>query len=148
MLPRCMGSFLVSLYSTSQASLSPTDAFLLQTTDMREVAKIVAAMPKVNQSRKRLVVITQGPGIALVCHDGATIDEYPANKIPDSEIVETNGAGDGFVGGFLAQFIQGKPIAECMACGHYTASEVIRQSGVNVPPKPNFQYHGTGDHSA
>ncbi|XP_055337210.1 uncharacterized protein LOC129587470 [Paramacrobiotus metropolitanus] len=128
------------VFGNDQEFTAFSHAFDLGTTDMHEIAKKVAVMPKLNSARKRIVVITQGPGIALVCHDGLTIDEYPATRIPDSEIAETNGAGDGFVGGFLSQFIQGASLAQCMACGHYTAGQVIRQHGVNVPPEPNFVF--------
>ena len=63
----------------------------------------MAALPKVSD-RKRTVVITQGcdPVIVVV---GTAVAEYPVNILPKDKIVDTNGAGDAFVGGlycFLA----------------------------------------------
>lgn len=107
---------------------------------MKEVARQVQAMSKKNSQRKRIVIITRGADSVVVCDEKSEIQEFPAKRIPDSEIAETNGAGDGFVGGFLSQFIQGYPLDRCVACGHYTASEVIKQHGVKVPKEPHFVY--------
>jgi len=60
-------------------------------------------------------------------------------KIPDDRIVDTNGAGDAFVGGFLAQYIQGKSIAESIECGIWTATEIIQQNGCTFPKDKKFQ---------
>ncbi|MDG6100215.1 carbohydrate kinase family protein, partial [Alteromonas sp. ZYF713] len=38
-------------------------------------------------------------------------------RLPKEEIVDTNGAGDAFVGGFLSQFIQGKGVEASVTCG-------------------------------
>jgi hypothetical protein len=38
------------------------------------------------------------------------VTEFPVNAIPAEEIVDTNGAGDAFVGGFMSQLVQEKPI--------------------------------------
>jgi len=52
--------------------------------------------------------------------------------------VDTNGAGDSFVGGFLSRFVLDKPLEECIAAGNYCASEVIKRSGCSFPPKMAF----------
>ena len=49
------------------------------------------------------------------------------------------GAGDAFVGGFLAQLILGKPIAEAVRCGHYAAGVIIRRSGCSFPDTPEYE---------
>ena len=51
------------------------------------------------------MVITQGSDPVIVVQKGQVI-EYHVNKLPTDKIVDTNGAGDAFVGGFLAQFAQ------------------------------------------
>jgi len=54
------------------------------------------------------------------------------------EIVDANGAGDAFVGGFLAQLILGKSIAECVRAGHYSAGVILRVSGCVFSGNPAF----------
>ena len=55
------------------------------------------------------------------------------------DLVDTNGAGDAFVGGFLSQLVLGKDVAECCRAGNYCANLVIQRSGCTYPDKPNYQ---------
>ena len=55
--------------------------------------------------------------------------------LSDDRIIDTNGAGDAFVGGFLAQLARGKSIKECVDCGIWAATEIIQQSGCTCPDK-------------
>lgn len=54
------------------------------------------------------------------------------------KIVDTNGAGDAFIGGFLSQLVQGKELDKCVAAGNYASREVIQQSGAAFPKHCNF----------
>ena len=110
----------------------------LGTTDRVEIAKKMAALPKENQEKSRIVVITQGDGKVIVAKDGK-VTEYPIIPIKADDIVDTNGAGDAFVGGYLSQLVQGKSIEECVKCGNYAANLVIQRSGCTFPEKPDFQ---------
>jgi len=105
--------------------------------DLREIAKKLADMPKANKQRSRMVVFTVGKEPAFAYQDGKFLD-VPARLIPKEKIVDTNGAGDTFCGGFLSQWIQGKDLKTCMEAGHYAASQVIQVSGVVYHGKPNF----------
>lgn len=107
------------------------------TEDVKEIAKKMAELTKVNGSRQRIVVITQGKEPTIVIKDGK-VTEYPIIPIKEEDIVDTNGAGDAFVGGFLSQLAQGKPMDECIRCGHYAANYMIQQSGVTMTQLPNF----------
>mmetsp|Transcript_38515 Transcript_38515/g.61058 ORF Transcript_38515/g.61058 Transcript_38515/m.61058 type:complete len:170 (-) Transcript_38515:23-532(-) len=62
-----------------------------------------------------------------------------SKKIDPSLIVDTNGAGDSFVGGFLSKHVEGKSIEECVNAGHYCASKVIQVSGAVYNGKPDFE---------
>ena len=42
--------------------------------------------------------------------------EYAVDKIEGDKIVDTNGAGDAFVGGFLSQLVKGKEVAVRRRC--------------------------------
>lgn len=71
-----------------------------QTTDRKEIALKIHQMEKVNKKRQRVVVITQGVDNILIAKDN-TVTEFPAIKLPEEKVVDTNGAGDAFVGGTL-----------------------------------------------
>jgi adenosine kinase len=60
---------------------------------------------------------------------GDTVREYPVPVIEADKILDTNGAGDSFVGGFLAQLVQGKDLDKCVDCGIWVCGLVIQQSG-------------------
>lgn len=109
----------------------------LQTEDIKEIAKKMASLDKVNKSRPRTVVITQGKEPTIVVKDGK-VTEYPIIPIKEEDIVDTNGAGDAFVGGFLSQLAQGKSMDDCVRCGHYAANYMIQQSGVTLLDSPKF----------
>lgn len=59
--------------------------------------------------------------------------EYPVISIPKAKLVDTNGAGDAFVGGFLAEVVLGKSIEQAVKSGNYAASVVIQRSGATCP---------------
>lgn len=49
-------------------------------------------------------------------------------------------AGDAFVGGFLSQLVQEKPIEDCVKAGCYAANVIIQRSGCTYPEKPDFKW--------
>lgn len=61
------------------------------------------------------------------------------DPIPKEKIVDTNGAGDAFVGGFVAWLIKGKSVEDCVRAGNYAAGVVICNEGCTFPPKPSFE---------
>uniref|UniRef100_A0A8C8XK67 Adenosine kinase n=2 Tax=Panthera TaxID=9688 RepID=A0A8C8XK67_PANLE len=108
-----------------------------ETEDIKEIAKKTQALPKVNPKRQRIVIFTQGREDTIM----ATENEVTAFAVLDQnqeEIVDTNGAGDAFVGGFLSQLVSDKPLTECIRAGHYAASVIIRRTGCTFPEKPDF----------
>jgi len=107
------------------------------TEDLKTIALKAAAMEKRNKKRQRMVIFTQGSEPTIIAYEGV-ITEYAVNAIKSSDIVDTNGAGDSFVGGFLSQFIQGCDIARCVEIGNYAANYIIRQSGVSLNEKPTI----------
>ncbi|XP_015172277.1 PREDICTED: adenosine kinase 1 isoform X1 [Polistes dominula] len=109
-----------------------------KTTDRKEIALKISHMEKVNKKRNRIVVITQGSGPVILVKDNEVI-EFPVTKIPEENVIDTNGAGDAFVGGFLAQLIQGKDIEICIKCGIWAATQIIQTSGCTYNGKPDFK---------
>lgn len=108
-----------------------------ETEDMHEIALKLSKWPKQNEKRERVAVITQGKNPVLLVRDGKLI-EVPVKKLDDDKIVDTNGAGDAFVGGFLAQLVLGKPLEVCVQCGTYAAQEIIQQNGCTFEGESNF----------
>ncbi|KAG1695305.1 Adenosine kinase [Nymphon striatum] len=94
-----------------------------------DIALFMSEMEKVNVTRRRMVVITQGDDQIVVAYDGK-VNYYNPTKVPADEIVDTNGAGDAFVAGFLSQLIQGKTTDQCIKGGVYAATVIIKRSGV------------------
>ncbi|XP_043279110.1 adenosine kinase 2 isoform X2 [Venturia canescens] len=109
----------------------------LKTTDRREIALKMSNYEKINEKRKRVVIITQGSEPVILARNDE-ITEFPVTKLPAEKVVDTNGAGDAFVGGFLAQYIQGKDYETCIKCGIWAASQIVQRSGCTYDGKPNF----------
>jgi len=105
--------------------------------DLAEVALKVSAMPKENGARPRVVVFSQGADPTIVACNGK-VTLYPVPPLKPELLVDTNGAGDAFVGGFLARLAADFDIAECVRAGHYAARVVIQRSGCTVPDQPDI----------
>merc|ERR1711971_286491 len=114
------------------------DAFNLGTTDVKKIALAISMLPKENGSKGRTVIITQGSD-PVVCAENGTVVEFPAEKLPASKIVDTNGAGDAFVGGFLAQYVLGKDLRTACRCGIWAATHIIQRSGCTLPDVMDFK---------
>ncbi|CAG8453553.1 7907_t:CDS:2 [Acaulospora morrowiae] len=105
-----------------------------KTTDLKEIALKIAQLPKVNTKRPRVVIITHGAQPTVVAYqETGKVVEIPTCPIADKDIVDTNGAGDSFVGGFLSQYITGKSIEESVKVGHWLANHTIRLDGPTYP---------------
>jgi len=101
-------------------------------TDIPTIAKGIAALPKASGLKSRTVVITQGSTATCVVQNGE-VTEYAVTPLEKSALVDTNGAGDAFVGGFLAQLALGQPMAKCVDAGHWAARVIIQRSGCSYP---------------
>lgn len=64
------------------------------------------------------------------------VTTYPVIPLPKEKLVDTNGAGDAFVGGFLSQLLLGKDTAQSIRAGNFAANTIIQRSGCSFPPTP------------
>jgi adenosine kinase len=107
---------------------------LPDTKDFPAIAKALAALPKSNPSRPRVVVITQGPQSTIVVSsadpDNAKI--FPVHALTDDQIVDTNGAGDAFAGGFMGAYVAGKSIDEAVEIGHKMGSMCVQEASCSL----------------
>jgi len=61
-----------------------------------------------------LARVLAGPlaSVNMVCSLSHNAGHEPSRSAEPEELVDTNGAGHSFVGGFLSQLVQGKPMEE------------------------------------
>lgn len=119
---------------TEAAVWAKTEAW--SETSPADIAKKLSLLPK--EGKPRTVVITQGCDPTIVAISGE-ITLYPVLKIPKHKIVDTNGAGDAYVGGFLSGLVQDKDMAYCCAAGAYAASVIVQRSGCTFPATSRFR---------
>eukprot|EP00030_Apusomonadida_sp_AF-17_P000109 a1169_346.p2 GENE.a1169_346~~a1169_346.p2 ORF type:complete len:360 (+),score=171.10 a1169_346:44-1081(+) len=102
--------------------------------DLGAVALALAAQEKTNKSRERIVVITHGAEETVVAHKGV-VTKYPVTRVDPALIVDTNGAGDAFVGGFISAYVMGQDMTACVARAHAAAAMIIQRSGTSLPAR-------------
>jgi len=105
--------------------------------DLQAAALYAASLPK-KGSRPRTVVFTQGSQNTLVACEGK-VTVYPVDPLPKEQLVDTNGAGDAFVGGFLSQLVQNKSMDDCVKAGHWAARQIIQTSGTTLSKTCDYQ---------
>ena len=65
-----------------------------KTKDVKEIAELMADLPKENKGRKRTVVITQGTDSTVVVVQGEKgTKEFAIKEVKKEDICDTNGAG-------------------------------------------------------
>ena len=105
-------------------------ALKLDSLSPENIGHYIAKLPK-KGPKTRIVVITRGKDPTVVIADGKT-DYFPVPNVPSEAIVDTNGAGDAFCGGFISKLILNEPLNECVRAGHYAASKIIQTTGLTL----------------
>lgn len=121
---------------TEAATFAETEGW--ETSDVKFIATRLSLIP-LAKGGKRTVVITQGCDPTIVAINGM-ITEYPILALPKEKLVDTNGAGDAYVGGFLAGLSKGLPVADCCKAGAYSASVIVQHSGCSFPAAPEYKF--------
>ncbi|KAF9447536.1 Ribokinase-like protein [Macrolepiota fuliginosa MF-IS2] len=99
-------------------------------TDLTGIAKAIVSYEKANPTRERIVIFTQGAKEThLVAGPKAEAKIFPVTALKDEEIVDTNGAGDAFAGGFLGAYVAGKSVEESVLVGHKLGGMCVGQVG-------------------
>jgi adenosine kinase len=108
----------------------------LDKTDRLGAAKFIAKYKKANSKRNRVSIITQGADCVIIAEANPnTPDAEPwtmqvnVRPIPKENIIDTNGAGDSFVGGFLSAYVQKKHIVDCVKAGIDMSAIVVQRLG-------------------
>lgn len=80
-----------------------------------------------------IAVVTNGAGATLVAQQqGETTSEVAVPVVPLEDVVDTNGCGDAFVGGFLCKAAQGASLWHCIEEGHRCAGFILRRKGCSI----------------
>ena len=125
------------LFGNESEAVTFAESQSWDTKDIKEIALKISAMPVAEGKPSRTVVITQGCDPTVVARDGA-VEEYAVIPLAKEDLVDTNGAGDAFVGGYISQLVQGADVAKCCAAGNYAANKIIQESGCKCPGVPSF----------
>lgn len=87
-----------------------------------------------------LRLAAESPGLVAVVKvgkDGAWIarggELHRVEPVPADRVIDTNGAGDSFAGGFLHGFLHGWTLPACGALAAAVGSECVRHSGPAIP---------------
>lgn len=97
----------------------------------------MASFKKKNKEKKRVVVITNGPDTAYVAEYDFVNKMFtfngifPVANLEEERIIDANGAGDAFAGGFLALFMKGNKLEDCA----YAVKFVINFRDIGPLPK-------------
>mmetsp|Transcript_40377 Transcript_40377/g.48954 ORF Transcript_40377/g.48954 Transcript_40377/m.48954 type:complete len:347 (+) Transcript_40377:58-1098(+) len=127
------------LFGNESEAITYAEVSGWETRDVAEIALKISKLPKENGSRCRTVVFTQGSDPTVVAQNGK-VSLYPVIPLAKEDLIDTNGAGDSFVGGFLSQLVCGKDMSECCRAGNYCANIVIQRSGCSLPECSEFDW--------
>jgi sugar/nucleoside kinase (ribokinase family) len=89
-------------------------------------SELSSAVKAVHDLGVKIIIVTLGAKGAAVSVEG-TVHNVPAYK-PD-KLVDPTGAGDAFIGGFLAEYVRGEDCAWCSCIGSAVASLVVEGIG-------------------
>jgi len=126
------------------ANESEATAFLnkagLDKSNLKAGAKLIANFANPN-GIKRKVIITQGPDPAYTYEaESDETHEWPVLPIKKDEIVDLNGAGDAYMGGFIAALAHNKPLAKCMEAANACAHQILQVPGTQYPKTCNIKF--------
>merc|ERR1719222_564960 len=100
------------LFGNETEARAYAEAVGWESTDVEFIATRLSLVPMKGNKPPRKVVITQGCDPTVVAIRG-NVTKYPVVPLPKEKLVDTNGAGDAFVGGFLAALVKGQDVASC-----------------------------------
>jgi len=92
-------------------------------------ANLQSAMKKIHNMRPKIVLVTKGLMGSVLFFEGR-FHEIPACK--PRTVLDPTGAGDAFIGAFLAEYIKGKDPVWCACVGSAISSFVVEGVGPAV----------------
>jgi len=105
------------------ASIIPSFASASLSTSSRNFAVLHEVLSTAAKDSKETLHVTRET------HMGYDVMSCPAWPLADEQVVDTTGAGDAFIGGFLAALIHRMPLDQCLQVGTMCAAQKIKQPG-------------------
>jgi len=111
--------------------------------ELENLCSFLSKYPKINTFKKRVVVVTCGPDPAYISefdfinNKETFYGKFTPEYVDENLIIDTNGAGDAFAGGFLSRYVKKMPLDECAKAGHYAAAVIIQTRGCQLPDQIN-----------
>jgi sugar/nucleoside kinase (ribokinase family) len=81
--------------------------------------------------RARAVIATDGANGCYVVDSADAIRHFPAVE-PPSPVIDSNGAGDAFVSGYLYGWLSGAPIDDCVRAGSIAGAYACTSAGTHT----------------
>lgn len=82
---------------------------------------------------RKIIVITNGSKKVTCIHSEGNVIHYQVPKLYAREIVDTTGAGDSFVAGFILGILKNLSPDICLKYGCWAAQQIIKQIGCKIP---------------
>ena len=103
----------------------PSVDYLFFATDDGDTPELRETMKQIKAKGPKLVITTLGEKGSIV-YDG---EKYTTFGIIPCNVVDTMGAGDSFIAGFLKGILEEKPVEECMKMGAANSSVTLEYTG-------------------
>jgi len=107
--------------------------------DMEVNSLAIHQLLKPNENRLLIITCGKDPVVISKYDSKNNHLEYVIKQfvplVSSEAIVDTNGCGDSFVGGFLSQYIQGNSLTSCAKAGNFASSIIIKNIGCTFPDK-------------
>ena len=114
------------LESNASEQAIPYTDYLFYSTDENDSSQLREQMKKIHEKGPKYVICMMGTAGSM-CYDGKDFHRF--GIIPCEEVVDSMGAGDSYIAGFLKGMIEGKTIEEAMKLGAANATETLKYFG-------------------
>ena len=114
------------LESNASEQAIPYTDYLFYSIDENDSSQLREQMKKIHEKGPKYVICMMGTAGSM-CYDGKDFHRF--GIIPCEEVVDSMGAGDSYIAGFLKGMIEGKTIEEAMKLGAANATETLKYFG-------------------
>ncbi|KAH8853371.1 Adenosine kinase 2 [Schistosoma japonicum] len=113
------------------------EAHALSDRTVHGIVRYIANLPFADgKQHKRIVIVTRGNEPVVVTDSfDLSVHQFVVEKLREDQIVDTNGAGDAFAAGFIAEYIQKQSIVKSVHSAVEAATYIICRSGFSLGPR-------------